>query len=138
MLLGDIDNLRFIGHNDVNRNHLMDAEISGNRAFIAFGAVGGLEVYNISNPVNPIRTFSSGPNAWHTKTHSDSLLFLFCRKDGVQIYNISQSNPILLGSYDPPNNREALESGVLNGDTLYAAAHQNGIYLVSVVNPASP
>jgi hypothetical protein len=60
--LADVDNLRFLGHNEVNRNHLMDAEIFGNRAFIPFGANGGLEVYNISNPANPIRTFNSGPN----------------------------------------------------------------------------
>ncbi|MFO7651804.1 MAG: hypothetical protein R6X13_10755, partial [bacterium] len=34
--------------------------------------------------------------------------------------------------------REALEGGALVGETLYCAAHQNGIYAIDVSNPAAP
>jgi hypothetical protein len=45
----------------------------------------------------------------------------------VQIYNITQVTPLLLGSYNASNNREALEGDVLIGGTIYCATHQNGI-----------
>lgn len=134
----NIDNLRFLGHNEVNRNHLMDVEISGDRAFISVGVTGGLEVYNISDPTDPIRTFNAGPNAWRTRIYDDSLLFLFCRLDGLRILDLSGLSPVLLGGYDPAGSMEVLEGGALVGDTIYCAAHQNGIYLISIVNPSSP
>ena len=134
----DIDNLRFLGHNEVNRAHLMDAEISSNRAFISNGLGAGLEVYDISDPTNPTRTFNAGPNAWRTRIYNDSLLFLFGRQEGISLYDISGMTPVLLGNYDPAGNMEALEGGALVGDTIYCAAHQNGIYLISIANPASP
>jgi hypothetical protein len=138
LTIGDIDNLGFLGHNEVNRAHLMDAEISGNRVFIANGLGAGLEVYDISDPTNPTRTFNAGPNAWRTRSYNDSLLFLFCRPEGLRLYDISGASPILLGGYDPSGSMEALEGGALVGDTIYCAVHQNGIYLISIVNPSSP
>ncbi len=134
----DIDNLRFLGHNEVNRAHLMDAEISNNRTFISNGLGAGLEMYDISDPTNPIRTFNAGPNAWRTRTYYDSLLFLFCRQEGLRLLNVSGTSPVLLGGYDPSGSMEALEGGALVGDTIYCAAHQNGIYLISIANPSSP
>lgn len=136
--IADIDNLRFLGHNEINRAHLMDAEISGNRAFISNGLGAGLEMYDISDPTNPIRTYNSGPDAWRSRVYEDTLLFLFCRQDGLRLYDVSGASPVLLGGYNPSGNMEALEGGALNGDTIYCAAHQNGLYLVSIVNPSSP
>jgi hypothetical protein len=136
----DIDGLEFLGHNDVNRAHQMDAEIVGNRAFIANGLGQGLESYDISNPASPARTWlSNGPNSWRCRAYGDTWLFDFCRREGVVLFDISGSgDPVRLGRYDPPGNREALEGGALVGSTLYCAAHQNGIYAIDYADPSSP
>lgn len=136
----DVDNLRFLGHNEVTRNHLMDAEIVGNRAFIAVGYSQGVEAYDISNPAAPARRWlSNGPNCWRVNASGDTWLFAFCRREGVVLYDISSPDTVLrVGAYDPPGNREALEGGVLVGATLYTAAHQNGIYALDFSNPGSP
>ncbi len=135
----DIDNLRFLGRSEVNR-HLMDAEVVGNRAYICVGfSGGGLEVYDIATPSNPRRIYQLGPPAWRCFTYRDTLLFLFCRRDGVVLYDISGSGqPVQLGQYNPPGPREALEGGALIGDTLYCAAHQNGIYAIDISNRSNP
>jgi hypothetical protein len=134
------DNLRFLGHNEVNRNHEMDCEVVGNRAFIANGYSQGLEMYDISNPASPGRTWlNNGPNCWRIVAAGDTLLFVFARRDGVILYDISGSgDPVRLGQYDPTGNLEALEGGAAIGETLYCAAHQNGVYAVDISNPASP
>jgi len=136
----DVDNLRFVGRNEVNRNHEMDAEIVGNRAFIACGFNQGAEAYDISNPANPRRTWlSNGPNCWRLRACGDTWLFAFCRREGVVLYDISDPDTVVrLGQYDPPGTREALEGGALVGSMLYTAAHQNGIYAIDFSNPASP
>ncbi len=136
----DIDGLEFLGDNDVNRAHEMDAEIVGNRAFIATGFSQGLESYDITDPVNPTRTWlSNGPNSWRCRAYGDTWLFDFCRREGVVLFDISGSgDPARLGRYDPPGNREALEGGALVGSTLYCAAHQNGIYAIDYTSPSSP
>jgi hypothetical protein len=138
--LADIDGLEFLGHNDVNRAHQMDAEIVGNRAFIATGAGQGLESYDITDPSNPTRTWlSNGPNSWRCRAYGDTWLFDFCRREGVVLFDVSGSgDPVRLGRYDPPGNREALEGGALVGSTLYCAAHQNGIYAIDYASPSSP
>jgi hypothetical protein len=135
----DIDNLTFLGHNEQNPYHVMDVEVVGNRAYIANGLGSGLEVYDISNPTNPQRVYTSGPPAWRCWAAGDSLLFVFCRRSGVTVWDIgAPGNPLPLGQYDPPGNLEALEGGILVNDTLYCAAHQNGIYAIDVSDPAVP
>jgi hypothetical protein len=136
----DVDNLRFLGHNEVNRAHEMDAEIVGNRVFIANGAGQGLESYDISNPADPTRTWlSNGPNSWRCSASGDTWLFDFCRREGVVLFDISGTgDPVRLGQYNPSGNAEALEGGALVGSMLYCAAHQNGIYAIDFTSPASP
>jgi len=138
--LADVDGLGFVGHNEVNRNHEMDAEIVGNRAFIANGFNQGLESYDISNPASPTRTWlSNGPNSWRCRAYGDTWLFDFCRREGVVLFDVSGSgDPVRLGTYDPAGNREALDGGALVGSMLYCAAHQNGIYAIDYTNPLSP
>jgi hypothetical protein len=130
----DVDNLRLVGHNEVNRNHLMDVEIVGDRAFVCCGLGAGLEQYDISDPANPQRTWTGGPDCWRARAYGDTVLFMFCRLDGAVRVGIT-GTPANRGQYNPPGNREALEGGALVGDTLYAAAHQNGIYLLDCSAP---
>ena len=135
----DVDNLTFLGHNEQNPAHIMDVEIVGNRAYIANGLGSGLEAYDISNPVNPQRVYTSGPSAWRCSAAGDTLLFVFCRRSGVTIWDIAgPGNPAFLGQYNPPGNLETLEGGVLIDNTLYCAVHQNGIFAIDVSDLAVP
>jgi hypothetical protein len=133
------DNLTFLGHNEVNPFHVMDAEIVGDRAYISNGLGSGLEVYDISDPQNPERIYANGPSAWRCQSYGDTLLAAFVRRSGVQLFDISSGDiPVALGQYDPPGTNEALEGGVLFGDTLICAAHQHGIYLIRIADPFNP
>ncbi|MDH4210779.1 MAG: hypothetical protein OEV79_04960 [candidate division WOR-3 bacterium] len=133
------DNLEYLGHNEQTPAHIVDVEIVGNWAYVVDGYSTGLELYDISDPINPLRVFASGPAAWRCTASGDTLLFAFCRRSGVTIWDISGPGmPLLLGQYDPPGTLEALEGGVLVDSILYCAAHQNGIYAVSVVDLQNP
>jgi hypothetical protein len=146
IILADIDNLRYVGHNNHTAHHIMDVEIVREHAYVANAWVfsgladsSGLETYDISTPAAPELIYSDGPPAWRCQSHGDTLLFVFCRRSGVRLYSIvSGMQPDFLGQYNPPGEREALEGGVLVGDTLYCAAHQNGIYLIDVTNSMMP
>ncbi len=134
-----LDNLMHLGHNEQTTAHVMDVEIVGNWAYVVDGYSTGLELYDISDPINPLRVFASGPAAWRCTASGDTLLFVFCRRSGVAIWDISGPGmPSLLGQYDPPGTLEALEGGVLVDSILYCAAHQNGIYAVSVADLQNP
>ena len=117
----------------------MDVEIVGDRAYVVDGYSTGLEVYDISNPNDPLRVFAAGPAAWRCAVSGDTLLFVFCRRSGVTIWDISGTGiPLFQGQYDPPGALEALEGGVLVDSVLFCAAHQNGIYAVSVADLQNP
>lgn len=134
----DIDNLAFLGHNEVNRFHLMDVEVVGNRAYVANGLGAGFEAYDISDPNNPQRIYTNGSDSWRIESFGDTLAVSFCRRDGVVLYDISGGIPSALGQYNPPGALEALEGGVVIGNLLYCAAHQNGVYIIDISDPSNP
>jgi hypothetical protein len=140
LLSGDVDNLEYLGSTTPpGLPHRMDCEIVGDRAYLSVAtSSSGLEVYDISDPADPVRIFAGGPSSWRSQAFGDTLLASFCRTDGVTLFDISGSIPVQLGQYNPPGAAEALEGGDLAGDILYCAAHQNGIYAIDVSNPANP
>lgn len=130
------DNLKFVGHTQINPFHVMDVEISGDRAFISSGAPSGLETYDISDPANPTRINHQGPAIWGTRTYGNRL-YAFARSEGFQIYDISGSTPVFMGEYNPPGKDILYENGVLVGNILYVAAHQSGIHVFDVTDPGN-
>lgn len=139
LAVADIDNLTLLGHNEQNPYHIMDVEVVADNAYIANGLGFGLEVYNIADPSNPQRIFNDASSAWRCRAYGDTMLFVYHRRSGVTIWDISGSgSPVQLGQYDPPGSLEALEGGALVNDILYCAVHQNGIYEIDVSNPANP
>ncbi|UCG42088.1 MAG: hypothetical protein JSU73_09400 [candidate division WOR-3 bacterium] len=135
-----VDGLTFLGHNEENGAHLMDAEIVGNRVVICNGlGGGGMEVYDITNPAEPRRVWAVGRDAWRARSYGDTLVFLFSRQQGVQRYYFPETgNPEFRGLYDPPGSLEALEGGALIGNMLYTAAHQNGLYAIDFGESGPP
>jgi len=131
------DNLAFLGHSEVNPFHLMDVEISGDRAYVLDGFNIGLETYDISDPTNPTRIDRQGVRAWGAKAYGDRL-YVFCRDEGFRIYDIGGSTPSYLGNHNPSGSEILFENGVLDGNDFYVAAHQNGLYFFNVANPGNP
>lgn len=135
----NIDNLNFLGHNGNNPYHLMDAEVVGDLVYISNGLGFGFEVYDISDPTNIQGVYSGGISAWRCRAYGDTVVFVFHRRNGMTIWDVSGSgNPVQLSQYNPPGNLEALEGGALVNDTIYCAVHQNGIYEVDVSVPTNP
>lgn len=128
-----VDNLRFVGHDETITTHLMHAEVVGTRLYISEGlGSGGMETYDISNPGTPLRVDEDGPSTWRTRAYPElGRLFGFSHLTGVQIYDISGPTTTLLGGYDPPPGI-GYEGGALRGTTLYVAAHQIGIQILDV------
>ncbi|MHC4944526.1 MAG: hypothetical protein ACYTG7_16030 [Planctomycetota bacterium] len=131
------DHLAIQGKNLNNFAHLMDVEVSGDRAYVAVGVMGGLETYDISDPTNPVKLNATGFAAWGSKAYGDRI-YVFCRKNGFGIYDISGSVPSSLGTYNPIPEYTLYENGVIDGNTLYVAAHQKGLIEFNVINPGSP
>lgn len=132
-----VNQMTWLGHNGQNFAHSMDVEISGDRAYVSVGFPYGIETYDISNPANPIRLDRQGPAAWGARVYGDKL-YVFNRQKGFNIYDISGSIPSELGDYDPTEPHTLYENGALDGDTLYVAAHQKGLYSFDVANPGNP
>lgn len=132
-----IDNLAILGHSGVNPAHVMDVEISGDRAYMLIGFTSGLETYDISDPANPTRIQMQDLASWGAKAYGNHL-FTFKRKNGFQIYDISGSTPVSLGGHDPAGDDILYENGVLDGSVLHVAALHIGIDSFDVSSPGSP
>lgn len=132
------DNLAFLGRNIQNPAHCMDVEIVGNRAYLCngLGAGAGIETYDVSNPAAIVRLKQEGASAWRARV-SGNRLYSFCHTSGVQVFDISTGVTNLLGGYDPAGLYVEFEGGASVGNVLYVAAHQSGLYLLDVTNPAA-
>ena len=113
-----------------------DIAVSGNDAFVANGS-DGLEVYDISNPANPV-------NIGHTNNggcafgvaFASNLVYVANLDDGLRIYKVSNpANPVNVGHIF--NGGMALNVAV-NGNYAYLANDSDGLRIYNVSNPANP
>jgi len=126
-----------LGHNGQTGAHLMNVEISGDRAYVVDGLGAGLQTYDISDPTNPVQLDRHGVRAWNAKAFGDRL-YVFSRDAGFRIYDISGSIPSQLGDFVPSGSDVLFENGILDGNDFYVAAHQSGLYKIDVANPSNP
>ena len=131
-----VDNLEFLGSNQVNPAHLMDVEVSVPYAFGSVGFTQGLETYDISNPYNPSRLSYGGNSNWRSRAYGDTL-FVFCRSEGLDIYGI-RNGAIFVGNCPAGASDRLFEGGALHENKMYVAAHQEGIIIVDISNLNSP
>lgn len=125
----------------------------GNLLFIATGNLqaagerGGLSIYDISNPLQPLLKDHWDSAAYtHGSAHviiNGNYAYLAALDDGVIILNISNVNNIQFVSQIQPTNIACLNSNhsrglFLSGDTLLVANDCGGLRVINVSNPNAP
>lgn len=120
---------------------LLDVYIHNDFAFIP-GGLGGLNIVNISDPVNTVvvGAYMSQNCVWG-RLYSWSVFENFAygagRECGIEIIDISDiSNPKYANTIG--NSIHRYEHTEVQGNYLYAARHQAGIEIFSLANPQIP
>ena len=126
-----VDGIRLVGSNGIQFAHMMSFAVNGDYAYASVGASMGLETYDISDPSAPIRIDAAGPASWRSEVSGDTL-FSFQHFRGVEMLDISGGIPSSIDSYDPTDPDVAFEGGARVGNRLYAAAHQEGLYVLAI------
>ncbi|MBC2696158.1 MAG: hypothetical protein HF982_12970 [Desulfobacteraceae bacterium] len=95
----------------------------------------GLQILNISDPINPIWAGSYGHNVWDvcvTKNYA----YLASGKTGLEIVDISNpTNPVLIGCYDTPG---AAIGVTIDDAYAFVADGESGLHIIDISNPSNP
>ncbi len=132
-----IDGMQPIGTHAEEGFRALGVELVGSYAYVVAGEDPGLRTFDLSDPARPGRIDARGLPSF--RAYADAgLLFSFCHTAGLQVFDITSAVPQLLGAFDPGDARLSYEGGVRVGERLYVAAHQHGLQVLAVGDPASP
>ena len=119
---------------------LQDVEIDGDLAYV-FG-VGGLAIFDISNPAVPIELGRYEPqghpyNRYYRGAVNGGLACGGAREDLLAIIDVSNpSFPQVLALHGIPG--QSFEGAAMQGDYIYACRHDQGLEVVDITNPLAP
>ena len=118
------------------RGTALAVQVEGSIAYVA-QSTGGMQLYDIANPTNPIPVGSfptTGPAlGLHVK---GNLAFVACDQGGLEIVDVSQpAKPSLVGHYDTPGQAENV---FVIGGIAYVADRFWGLHLLNVREPEKP
>ena len=137
-------NLTLHDFHNPEASHILDTHIMDD-ILIVVGMVGGVEVYDISNPesLNHIAHFSipnnggGGGSKPNCVTSYQSYAY-FTAQNGVAIVDMSNpNNPNILGYIDSTHDM-ILENVDVFDNTLAVCAHTDGVLFYDVNNPTTP
>ena len=95
----------------------------------------GLHIYDVSDPINPVFTGSTGCDAYDIIV-SDDIAYMRSQGDQLSIFDVSQpATPAFLGLI---GTNHIMEDLVLAGDYILAAFDQYGLKAIDVSNPSVP
>jgi hypothetical protein len=108
----------------------------GQYAYVAAGA-GGLVVFDISNPGQPVRLGGYDTSGWAFGVHvAGSIAYAADDDAGLQVIDVSNpANPKWVGSYDTSGNAEGVQ---VVGGYAYVADGAAGLQIIDVSNPIGP
>jgi hypothetical protein len=113
-----------------------DVKVVGNYAYIALNQ-GGLAVFDISNPANPVRVGGYDTSGWaYGVAVSGNYAYVADSEAGLQVIDVSNpANPARVGGYDT----SGWAYGVaVSGNYAYVADSEAGLQVIDVSNPANP
>jgi hypothetical protein len=137
-------NLTLHDFHNPEASHILDTHIMDD-ILIVVGMVGGVEVYDISNPevLNHIAHFNipnnggGGGSKPNCVTSYQSIAY-FTAKNGVAMVDFSNpNNPNFLGYINNTNNL-TLENVDVSNTTLAVCAHTDGVLFFDVATPENP
>ena len=119
---------------------LQDVELDGDRAYV-FG-VGGLAIFDISNPDFPIEMGRYEPvghpyNRYYRGAVSGGLACGGAREDRLAILDVSiPTSPQFLALHGTFGT--SYEGAEIQGDYIYACRHDQGLEIINIANPLAP
>ena len=137
-------NLTLHDYDNPSASHILDTHVMDD-ILIVVGMVGGIEIYDISNPavLNHLTNFNlpnngggggSKPNCVATYNNYAYIT----AKNGIEIVNLeTPSNPQFVG-YIPNTNNMLLENLDIYENILAVCAHSDGVLFFNLENPESP
>ena len=137
-------NLTLHDYENPSASHILDTHIMDD-ILIVVGMIGGIEIYDISNPavLNHLANFNlpnngggggSKPNCVSTYINYAYIT----AKNGVGIVNLENpSNPQFVG-YIPNTNNMILENLDIDSNILAVCAHTDGVLFFDLTNPENP
>jgi hypothetical protein len=113
-----------------------DVKVVGNYAYIALNQ-GGLAVFDISNPANPVRVGGYDTSGWaYGVAVSGNYAYVADSEAGLQVIDVSNpANPVRVGGYDTSG---AAAGVAVSGSYAYVADGRAGLEILDVSNPANP
>ena len=110
--------------------------VSGSFAYVAAG-VGGLIIFDITNPANPIRVGSYDRSfAGAVSVQVVGSLIYVANGTGLQVIDVSHpAIPVRLGGYDTGGDAQAVH---VVGSLAYVADYGAGLQVIDVSDPANP
>ncbi|NTX12234.1 hypothetical protein HUA74_03335 [Myxococcus sp. CA051A] len=103
--------------------------------------LGGLTVFDVSNPRNPVRTASislPGDNFWNGVWAKDNALYVASNDSGVVVYDISQpAEPLFVRSLSTGGDGGA-HTVLVDGNFLYAMVPISGTFIYDLTHPLDP
>ncbi|SVD62288.1 uncharacterized protein METZ01_LOCUS415142, partial [marine metagenome] len=137
-------NLTLHDYDNPSADHIADAEII-NDVLIVTGLFGGIDFYDISNPMqlNHLRNFTLNNNGGGGNSKPNCVKALgdyayITAKNGVAVINISNpSNPQYI-RYLNNSSGYNLENLDIYGMLLAVTAHEDGVLFYDISNPENP
>ncbi|NOZ74957.1 MAG: DUF1573 domain-containing protein [FCB group bacterium] len=147
MLTGSVmlpaKNLTLLSKSNLSNFELLDIALFGTRAYIP-GGLGGLNIVDLSDPAHPtvLGTFEADNCAWgrlYAWAESGAYAYGTGRECGLKVIDVSNlSAPIEINSYSDPETPNArYEHPAIQGNSLYAARHRDGVEILNISVPGS-
>jgi hypothetical protein len=115
---------------------LLDVAVSGNRAYVAQGAI--VRVFDISDPSTPLELGKTDvlPNTVLRLRVSGDRVYAACCEAGLQIIDVSNpAAPISVGGCETPDFADGV---ALSGGYAYMSDEGSGLRVIDVSDPSSP
>ena len=111
--------------------------IVNDKAYVAAGSSGGLQIFNISNPYLPRRIGSLGVNSEkYGTTVVGSIAYMADGENGIKIFDITNSSaPILLSAIATPGYAKKI---YIEGSIAYVSDSAAGVQIVDISNIYNP
>jgi hypothetical protein len=136
--------LRLLSERHVAVGEPVDVYVTKGHAYVVslprFGRYGGLTVFDVSDPRNPVLTTSislPGDNFWNGVWARGNALYVASNDAGTLVYDISNpAAPVFVRGL--PTGDFGVHTVLVDGDRLYAMVPNTGTHVYDVSEPLNP
>ncbi|WP_254627363.1 LVIVD repeat-containing protein [Myxococcus sp. CA040A] len=137
--------LELLSEHRVSTGMAVDVHVTKGHAYVVSiphqDQLGGLAVFDVSNPRNPLRTTSislPGDNFWNSVWAKDNALYVASSASGFVVYDISQpAEPLFVRSV-PTGNSGGAHTVLVHDNWLFAMDPISGTFVYDLTHPLDP